>query len=507
MQPMTSLTLWSIGLVWALAGVAPCIGGEGGRAQGHEGGVNSVAFIDAGNVLATAGRDGRVLLWEVKGGKLLGSVEAAGKSSVQLATDQKGRVLVAAGEEKGLGIFDGKRFSWRSDAAAAAAAVRNVAVSPGGSLIATLEGRRTVRVMDARTLAERSRVVLEGQNYADVPLAFSADDAMLAIGACEPSKAWVFLHDTVSGKRVTTIEPTPGGRMYADGYGALSFSPDGRMLAMAARGRPIELWEVATGQRRATLDGERDGGACVALSPDGRWVASGGGALVRVWSLPAGTLAAKVWGHQRSIRRVVFSPDSKLLASCGDQAKAEVWEVGTVVAPANQKISKLSRGDAEGLWADLSTPADASLAWRAIGRWCASPEDAVKFIDEKLGATVTSGEERIAKLIARLDADSYREREEAQRELEEMGESAGPALRKAMREEQPEEVKTRLAVLLTRLDSPGTSAEVLRGLRAVEVLERIGAPQAREALERVAKARPGSAVAKSAADAVRRLRN
>src|SRR6266498_909608 len=128
MRRMNSLIPWSIGLVWALARVAPCAGGESG-AEGHEGGVNSAVFIDGGTVLATAGGDGRMLLWEVRTGHFIRSLEPPGKSSIQLATDRAGKVVVA-GSKDGLSMFDGKRLSWLSNVP-----VRSVTVSPDGSLI------------------------------------------------------------------------------------------------------------------------------------------------------------------------------------------------------------------------------------------------------------------------------------------------------------------------------------------------------------------------------------
>ena len=80
-----------------------------------------------------------------------------------------------------------------------------------------------------------------------------------------------------------------------------------------------------------------------------------------------------------------------------------------------------------------------------------------------------------------------------------------PMLRRLMRSEKREEVRTRLGAMLVELGTPARSPETLRDLRAVEVLGRIGSAGAREALERAAKARAGSLVGARAADAVKRL--
>jgi WD40 repeat protein/serine/threonine protein kinase len=90
-----------------------------------------------------------------------------------------------------------------------------------------------------------------------------------------------------------------------------------------------------------TLEGHTQGVNCVAFSPDGRWLASGGGepdipGEVKLWDSFTGTEVRALRGHTGMVHSVVFSPDGTLLASAslqplrsGRPGEVKVWEVRT----------------------------------------------------------------------------------------------------------------------------------------------------------------------------------
>ena len=133
---------------------------------------------------------------------------------------------------------------------------------------------------------------------------------------------------------VDCLAISPDGRLLASGSG-LAFNPDGRP-AISPEGRllggEIRLWSLPNGTPLKTLEGHVSV-KCLAISPDGRLLASGGSweGVVRLWSLPDGTLLKTLEGHGSdaeghvSVASLTISPDGRLLASGGVDGKIRLW--------------------------------------------------------------------------------------------------------------------------------------------------------------------------------------
>src|SRR6266540_4273887 len=107
----------------------------------------------------------------------------------------------------------------------------------------------------------------------------------------------------------------------------------------------------------------------------------------------------------------------------------------------------------------------------------------VPFLAERLRPVPRVQDERLTRLIADLDSAQFQVRSRASKELEQLGELAEPALRKALAGKPSPEVRRQLKLLLDQVGSRPLSSEQFHVLRAVEVLEQIGTPGARQVLE------------------------
>jgi hypothetical protein len=177
--------------------------------------------------------------------------------------------------------------------------------------------------------------------------------------------------------------------------------------------------------------------------------------------------------------------------------------------PRRQRLAQLARpltaAEMERYWRALGD-ADPEAAAEALGYLASAPaadREVVPFLRKHLKAVSPFAVKRLGKLIADLDNDEFAVREQAQRELERMGEDAAPALRKALAGKPAPEVRRRIESILKKART--FSPETLQVVRAVEVLENIGTLEARELLKSLADGVPEAVLTQEAKASLERL--
>jgi hypothetical protein len=223
-----------------------------------------------------------------------------------------------------------------------------------------------------------------------------------------------------------------------------------------------------------------------------------GGNAVRLWEVVTGQLRATLAGHAGEVSALAFAPDGRVLASGSVDTTILTWGLTALAArPTHRELAAL--------WADLA--GDAAQSYQAIRALAASPEQAVSFLRERLKPVrplTAADRKRIARWLADLDSDRFEVRQRAAAELEALGEPAAPALRKALGSPSPE-VRRRAEALLAKVDGPSLTPERLRALRAVEALEHAGTPEARRLLEALSRGAAEAPLTREARLALERL--
>jgi WD40 repeat protein/predicted Ser/Thr protein kinase len=112
------------------------------------------------------------------------------------------------------------------------------------------------------------------------------------------------------------------------------FTRDGRSIigSWQGSGRQIFIQELVPGSEPRYVGGHRDEITALAISPDGRMLATGAGYTetdIRLWEVPSFRPLGQMSGHQAWITAVKFSPDGQTLASAAADQTIRLWDVPT----------------------------------------------------------------------------------------------------------------------------------------------------------------------------------
>lgn len=459
---------------------------------GHGGPVMAGAFRDGGREAVTVGADRMLRGWAADTGKELRKVDRLPGplgSIVHAAFTTDGGLVALSGSQPPAAYLYDLKAGKPGRSIAVKGAITHLTLAPDGKHLAltTFDLRgRSQSIFDTATGEERMALK-------DGTVCAFAPGGTVAVSVQEPGNALRFLS-------------LPAKRAYATAKGSpalqvrvLAFSPDGAMVAAGGSGGIVRVFETATGGERFRLrvsPAPLPEPSALAFSPGGRLLAVGsteGDVVVWAAAPPAGKVPAfgpvgaplvrevsRLRGHTGAVHSIAFAPSGRSLLTTSADATALVWGVGDEKRPAPPK---LSAADMAGLWDALASE-DAAAAFRAVVRLADAPAQAVPLLRERLGKRPATDDKEVLRHVARLSNPDYQE--EATAALWKMGRRVRPALREVLDGKPSIALREKAQALLDRLDAQ-VPPEDLRGQRAVEALERIGGPVAREALLAVAK--------------------
>ncbi|HTU22763.1 MAG TPA: WD40 repeat domain-containing protein [Gemmataceae bacterium] len=330
-------------------------------------------------LLASAGADGRVHLWNIAARKEVelpaGDVLDAGT----FALSRDGKTLAALDGIHQLRLWsvsDAKlhrRIRLVNDLVRGNFYPVYLALSPDASQLAVPDGdqprERTMQVLDANTGKRRWIAKIAGlTRFA----AYSPDGKLLAaaVVGSSPKNSDLCLWEAASGRMVGRLSGhtytivtgvfSPNGkllvssgedhtlrvwdvgqrreryRLKGHGGGAtvscLAFSADGSRLASGGDDSRICVWDAASGRRlyRGAIEVEQNV-TCLALSADGKMlVANAGEGSFRLWEIASATASPPIEGHRAAITFAAFLPDGRSLLTASRDGTALVWDVAAL---------------------------------------------------------------------------------------------------------------------------------------------------------------------------------
>ena len=243
-------------------------GAEVALFSGHTGDVMAITYSPDGKMLASAGRDETVRLWNPKTGENLATLTG----------------------------HDGL--------------VTGVAFSPDGQTLVSGSGDATVRLWSTET----RRQIWASDTPQKQEQELNQDPVVREVFGLPPAPY-----------------KSPFERLALQWILAVAFSPDGKTLASSGSSDgTIQLWDVNTGKHLRTLKGHTEMVSALIFSPDGKTLVSGSNDdALRVWDPNTGRMLRKLSGHSNDIKSVVFSQDGKMLASGSKDATVRLWDAKT----------------------------------------------------------------------------------------------------------------------------------------------------------------------------------
>ena len=291
-----------------------------GPFKAHTAVIQCATFSSDGKILATGSWDSSVKLWNPAAQQrpfILRSNAAI--SSVAFSPDD--RILAA-------GCWDRTVRLWEIDRDQViilkghASLIKCVAFSPQGDLVASGGDDKTVRLWNTTKMQDHE--VLEGHSFGVTGLAISPDGKMIASGG--------------RGDRTLRLWSTnPPKQMKSHKFGrigvaSVAFFPDGKTLAVGTgAGFKVKLWDIESWKQVETVpeSGASPGNSALALSPDGKFLASISKPKgeIAVWNVTEGWKKHTIEGPRVHGKRLAFSPslNSNILAIA--RGHVVLWDV------------------------------------------------------------------------------------------------------------------------------------------------------------------------------------
>lgn len=223
-----SIRLWGVENVFPESEVT-IFPAHGDKVFGYD--VLGLAFSPDGKWVASCGYDGKVIVWDVKTGKMIKKFDVQ-DSVTELVFSPDGKTLIA-----GLGVSE-KFNIWNTN---------------------------TWELQDS----------LEGDQAYDLAISPDGSKIVSAGGGIHEANLW----DVKTGNLLFKFEKNTEGSAWA-----VSYDPSGELVALGGGGDIVYLWNAYTGSLIWELNTTLDFTMAIAFSPDGSQVATGG-SRVRIWNL------------------------------------------------------------------------------------------------------------------------------------------------------------------------------------------------------------------------------
>src|SRR5205823_13371335 len=192
------------------------------------------------------------------------------------------------------------------------------------------------------------------------------------------------------------------------------------------------LLNMLTGRTVRILgQAEEEMSAPPVFTEDGRMLVTAVKGLLTFWEVATGGEMARRDAHRTDIRELIVCAHGRVLTSTSHDHTALVWDLMRLATDDRPPDAAIAQVELPQLWTDLASP-DAAKSRRAVEILLVAPAQAVAMLRGRLKPAPAPDANKVPSWIADLGSDDFDRRQNAERELESIVETAAAALQKAI---------------------------------------------------------------------------
>ncbi|KAF5707242.1 hypothetical protein FMUND_11200 [Fusarium mundagurra] len=284
--------------------------------EGHSENVNSVAFSHDSKKIASASADKTIRIWNAKTGECEQVLEDHSGCVNSVVFSHDSTKLASASYDETIQIWDAETGEYEQVLEDHSNNVNSVVFSHDSKRVASGSFDKTIRIWDAKT-GECERVLKGHSNWVN-SVVFSHDSKKVASGSFDKT---IRIWDAKTGECERVLEG------HSDWVNSVVFSRDSKKVASGSDDKTIRIWDAKTGECERVLEGHSDSVESVVFSHDSTKLASSSNDRIRIWNAKTGECERVLEGHSSVITSMVFSHDSTKLASASYDKTVRIWDV------------------------------------------------------------------------------------------------------------------------------------------------------------------------------------
>jgi len=279
----------------------------------------AMTFSSDGLLLAGAGDDGMVYVWNVTTGQILQTLKHNERPIHAIAFSGNDQQLLVGDNQGHALLWDWSATQIQMVFEGHTAPIYAVLFSHNGKRIVTAAADCTIRIWHAAR--QKQAITLHGHSAWVTAVTFSPNNQLVATAGMDQS---ILFYTTTDYSVVHRLKG------HLDRIHSIAFDPTGTCLVSASKDKTARVWSVHTGEERLCLQGHGESVKAALFSPDSTRIVTGSNdGTVRLWDAVTGSELQIFIGHQADVADVAFHPDGQFVASASHDKTVRLWDIHT----------------------------------------------------------------------------------------------------------------------------------------------------------------------------------